>query len=70
MGMPLTTLSCQSTRVSDLTPLRGMRLENVSLSPTHIAKGIEVLRQMKTIRSINRMRPAEFWRKYDAGEFK
>jgi hypothetical protein len=38
----------------------------------NITKGIEVLRNMKTISGMvdGYVKPAEFWRKYDAGEFK
>jgi hypothetical protein len=31
---------------------------------------MDVLREMKTMAKINGMPAAEFWKKYDAGEFK
>ena len=62
-----------------LTPLKGMKLDKFSLTPGNITKGIEIVRGMKSIYFIgpgwNRMygrsgmKPEEFWKKYDAGEF-
>jgi len=74
-GMPLRMLWSDSTRVTDLTPLAGMALQKLTFTPKLIKKGIEVVRGMKSIRQIgthyNRlMAPEEFWKKYDAGEFK
>jgi hypothetical protein len=78
--MPLTYLEILETKVTDLTPLTGMQLEALSLTPGNIKKGIEVIRGMKTIatfgvhpKALRRgegMKPEEFWKKYDAGEFK
>ncbi len=52
-----------------------MPLTSLSFSPKQITRGIEIIRQMKSITYIGlnpsvRMRPADFWKKYDAGEFK
>jgi len=74
-GMPLTGLFCTWTRVSDLGPLEGMKLEQFIFPAKNIKKGIEGMRQMKSIRQIGHhqdhlLKPEEFWRKYDAGEFK
>jgi Leucine-rich repeat (LRR) protein len=73
-GMPLTILDCGRTKVSDLTPLQGMNLNLFSFTPKNITKGLDVIRQMKSIQSIgldsdNRFHPDDFWKKYDAGEF-
>lgn len=73
-GMPLLVLQCNETKVSDLSPLEGMHLVRVWLTPRNIAQGMDVLRQMKSIRSIgirvqNPLSADEFWKKYDAGEF-
>ena len=75
-GMPLTSLGCYNTSVSDLSPLRGMNLTNVTLTPKNITKGLEVIRQMNSLKTIaisdgqkDRLPPDEFWKKYDAGEF-
>lgn len=75
-GMPLEELSCPATQVSDLTPLQGMNLTLIRLTPKNITKGIEIIRQMKSLKIIStawdektQFMPDEFWRKYDAGEF-
>jgi serine/threonine protein kinase/WD40 repeat protein/Leucine-rich repeat (LRR) protein len=75
-GMPLTELLCEQTNVSDLSSLQGMNLTKISFPAANIAKGIDVIRQMKTLTSLgiswkdeNQFPPAEFWKKYDAGEF-
>ena len=73
-GMPLTVLQCNDTQVSDLSPLEGMHLLRVWLTPRNITQGINVIRQMKSVRMIGvrgvNLFPAdEFWKKYDAGDF-
>jgi serine/threonine protein kinase len=68
-GMPLTSLNLSGcAKVKDLTPLRGMNLTEIYLNPPD--KGMDVLRQMKSLFRINQLPPAEFWKKYDGGEFK
>jgi serine/threonine protein kinase/Leucine-rich repeat (LRR) protein len=74
-GMPLTRLSIEDTPVSDLSSLNGISLTSISLTPKNITKGIEAIRQMKSLQTIGphwneQFPPAEFWKKYDAGEFK
>jgi serine/threonine protein kinase len=69
-GMPLTWLHLGNTPVKDLTPLQGMNLQKILLMPKNIAKGMEYLRQMKSLTDINDLPPNEFWNRYDAGEFK
>jgi len=74
-GMPLKQLGLEGTNVTDLSPLDGTELRRLTFSPGRIARGIEVARQMKTIKEIGiywsrLMSPDEFWKKYDAGEFK
>jgi hypothetical protein len=77
-GLPLTSLSLTGCRqLSDISPLEGMSLALVHFTPKHITKGIDVLRRMKSLKSIGTgphlgilVLPAEeFWKKYDAGEF-
>ena len=73
-GMELTFLSFNATQVSDLTPLQGMNLTEVRLTPKNITKGLDVIRQMKSLVAIcvgnDAKLPADaFWKKYDAGEF-
>jgi serine/threonine protein kinase/Leucine-rich repeat (LRR) protein len=73
-GMALTDLNCEAMPVSDLSPLEGMNLTEVCFTPKNITRGMNIVRQMKSLRKIginwdNRLPPAEFWKKYDAGEF-
>jgi len=73
-GMPLTTLSIEAQNIRDLEPLDGMALEELWFTPQFIKKGIEVIRRMKSLKSINLYAiggfpPEKFWKKYDAGEF-
>jgi serine/threonine protein kinase/Leucine-rich repeat (LRR) protein len=73
-GQPLRRLEFYGTSVTDLSPLRGMPLHEVRLSPGNITKGIETLRDVKTLMMIGidekqAWPPAEFWERYDRGDF-
>ncbi len=75
-GMPLTVMHFQGAGVTDLSPLDGMKLTEIWFTPKKITKGIDVIRQMKSIGNIGvgwglgeNSGPDEFWKKYDAGEF-
>jgi len=76
-GAPLKVLAIHQTRITDLTPLADMKLESVTFTPANIKKGLRVLRGMKTIERFSiddsygaeQMKPDEFWKRYDAGEF-
>jgi Leucine-rich repeat (LRR) protein len=73
-GMPLRMLSIRGTGVTDLNPLQGMPLEKIYLTPKNITQGLAVLRDMKSLKTIgigdNQSWPAaEFWERYDKGEF-
>jgi len=75
-GMPLTKFYCLWTPVTDLSPLQGLNLTDIWMSPKNVTNGIEVLRQMKSLKTIavglgpnTSLTPDEFWKKYDAGEF-
>jgi formylglycine-generating enzyme required for sulfatase activity/Leucine-rich repeat (LRR) protein len=76
-GMPLVYLGCSSAKVTDLSPLEGMKIGDLRFIPGNISKGMDFIRGMKSITifqvlgSTNSalMPPAEFWKKYDAGEF-
>ena len=62
-------------KVEDLTPLAGLDLQNNALTPRFIHKGMDVLRNMKSLEAIavdgdRRIEPAQFWKLYDMGEFK
>jgi hypothetical protein len=73
--MRLRELWIYETEITDLTPIQGMPLEDIRLTPKNITKGIDTLREMKSINTIgiswNQYWPAvEFWRRYEKGEFK
>ena len=74
-GMPLKTLEIFETKVTDLTPLEGMELERLVFTPGSIAKGIDTIRQMESIKTLGTndqksWKTKEFWKRYDAGEFR
>jgi len=75
-GMPLVDLSLlHCAKIDDLTPLEGMKLQTITFTPKHIRKGTEALRKMDSLKSVTpeltKTYPVdEFWRRYDAGEFK
>jgi formylglycine-generating enzyme required for sulfatase activity len=71
----LTVLWMYNTGITDLTPLQGMPMEDIRLTPKNITKGLDILREMKSLKTIgidsNQSWPAaEFWERYDNGEFK
>ncbi len=75
-GMTFTELHCYDTPVSDLSPLQGLNLTEIRLTPKSITKGIDSIRQMKSLKVISigggeqdKFPTDEFWRRYDAGEF-
>jgi len=74
-GMPLRVLRIYRTGVTDLSPLQGMPLEDVRLTPKNISRGLDILRDMKSLKTIGidysqSWPAAEFWERYDKGEFK
>lgn len=82
-GMPLKRLHIARSEVTDLTPLRWLRLERLVFTPSKIQSGMDVVRNMPTLREIgtafgesdwgiaDRMMPAaEFWSLFDAGQIK
>ena len=77
-GMPLVRLEFYGTGVTDLRPLQGMStLQTLLLTPQNITHGIEILRDMQSLKTIGigsaanqAWPPAEFWARHDKGEFK
>jgi eukaryotic-like serine/threonine-protein kinase len=68
-------LSINNTAITDLTPLQGMPLEEIRLTPKNIIRGLDILRDMKSLKTIGiawqqTWPAAEFWERYDKGEFK
>ena len=74
-GMPLTWLWIDDTGITDLNPLQGMLLEEIHLTPKKITRGLDILRDMKSLKTIGiawkqDWPAAEFWERYDKREFK
>lgn len=73
-NLPLKLLAIHQTAVTDLTPLAGMELEQILFTPKKITTGLEVLRNMSSLKQIgidyeNYTNPTDFWARYDKGEF-
>jgi serine/threonine protein kinase len=75
-GMKLEELSIEGCRgVRDLSPIAGLELKVVGITPGDFPKErMDTLRRMKSLQKIhalgNAFVPADFWKKYYAGEFK
>jgi formylglycine-generating enzyme required for sulfatase activity len=76
-GTPLRVLWIENTGITDLTPLQGMPLEDIRLTPKNITRGLDMLRDMKSLKTIGikyyssqAWPAAKFWERYDKGEFK
>ena len=74
-GMRLKALHIGETEVADLSLLRDMPLEELFLSPKSVRSGLNALRDLKSLKSIGAglyeaWPAAEFWERYDRGEFK
>jgi serine/threonine protein kinase/regulation of enolase protein 1 (concanavalin A-like superfamily) len=72
-GMPLKRLQLHETRVTNLAPLKGMALEHVTLTPQTIGRGMEVLRDMRSLQTLGVgnapvLSVPDFWAKYVTGE--
>ena len=78
-AMPLKSLFMSITSITDLSPLRGKNLVDIRFTPKNIKIGIDVLREMQSLKMIyipdiiganqGSYSPEEFWKRYDAGEF-
>ncbi len=67
-GMPLTLLMCKFTSVTDLSPLQTMpNLQDLGCDFVP-ARDTAILRSIKTLRRINDLPAAQFWKRVDAGE--
>ncbi len=72
----LQRLNIVGSQVTDLTPLAGLHLTRLLFTPSRIRKGLDVVRNMTSLRQLDvefrqprMLTPAEFWQKFDAGEF-
>ncbi len=62
-GMPLQELYLQNTPVTDITPLEKCPLRKIVFTPKRITRGLQVLRRISTLKSINNKPAAKFWQK-------
>lgn len=76
-GMPLTVLQCHNTRVTDLTPLAELKLQDLRFTPKNITRGLDTIRAMPSLKTIGISNQpeaawpaAEFWQRFEKGEFK
>lgn len=58
---PLKHLDLRETGVVDLSPLAEMELETLSFTAGRILEGMDVIRQMTTLKKINGKSPQAFW---------
>ncbi len=73
----LQRLHLGETQVTSLRPLEGLRLTRLIVTPQKITHGWDVIRNMSTLTELDiELReprpwtPEEFWKRFDAGEFK
>lgn len=73
----LRRLNIAGTAVTDLWPLADLQLTRLVFTPSKIERGIEVVRNMPSLTQLgtqfevesDAIPAAEFWKRYDAGEF-
>jgi hypothetical protein len=73
--MKLIRLDCTNTGIADFSPLKGMQLEEICFNPRNISQGLDIIRKMESLKTIGiwfdqAWPAAEFWQRYDKGEFK
>jgi Leucine-rich repeat (LRR) protein len=71
----LRRLNIADTPIADLTPLKDLQLERITLSPERIRTGMDALRAMTSLVLIQtsieqRQSAADFWKRYDLGLWK
>jgi internalin A len=71
----LQRLHIAGTGVTDLTPLKGLPLQRLIFTPASITKGLDVVRNMKSIGKIGTtlkgvMPPERFWKLVDEGKLR
>jgi hypothetical protein len=67
--MPSRVLRIHNTGITDLTALQGLPLEDIRLTPKNITKGLDILRTVKSLKTIGigadqAWPAAEFWERY------
>jgi hypothetical protein len=68
-GLPLTSLDLFACGSQDLSALEEMKLVDIFL-PMEVSKGMNGLRQMKSLTLISNTAAKDFWQQYDRGEYK
>ena len=73
----LQRLNIARSAVTDVTPLKDLKLERIIFTPEKITKGLDVLRKMDSLTAMHThfappnerfLTPAEFWEAYDDGK--
>jgi len=67
--MPLKSLNVINAPIRSFLLLKDMKLSSFAFNQQGSESGIEVIRNMPSLTTINQIPTAEFWKKYDAGEF-
>ncbi len=65
-GAPIKSLSLAGTTVDDLSPLEGLPLQSLTMPEQRVTKGIEVIRNMPSLKQINGLPSPRFWIAYDS----
>jgi serine/threonine protein kinase len=60
-GMPLEEIILTDSAVADLTPLKDAKLRNIRFTPGTVKQGVDRLREMESLKSINGMSAEKFW---------
>ena len=70
----LQRLNMEDCEIGDLSPLEDLPLTRLIFYPANVKQGLEMIRNKGSLQELgtdfeSRMPPAEFWTKFDAGEF-
>jgi hypothetical protein len=68
--MPLDGLHIKETDVRDVSVLKDLPLEYLSIDLNRINNGIDHLRKMKSLKRINWVMVEEFWEEHDEAQSK
>lgn len=67
-GMDYLIYLCMFSRnVTDVSPLAGMKLEVLNIDIDSVTNGLDVIRDMKSLRKINNRSPTIFWQNVHVG---
>lgn len=70
LGAPLEFLDISLTPVTDLSPLSGAPLKQLEFDPKTVVKGLDAVRKIESLHTINNRPAQKFWQLYDAGAFR